>query len=63
VAGRAAGGSRALELRAGLGWGCFLLRRGRTTDVLRILAPVVEDRDQMETSDLLAARELLHSLE
>jgi len=56
-------GSRALELRAGLGWGRFLLRRGQTTEVLRLLAPLVEDHHQAVTSDLLAARDLLHSLE
>jgi hypothetical protein len=31
--------------------------------VLRLLAPLVEDRHQAVTSDLLAARDLLHSLE
>jgi tetratricopeptide (TPR) repeat protein len=55
-------GSRALELRAGLAWGRFLLRHGRATEVSALLAPLVDGPAQAETTDLLAARDLLRSV-
>jgi predicted ATPase len=55
-------GSRALEIRAGVGWGRLLLRRGRPADVAALLTPVVDGFPiQAKDPDLDAARDLLRS--
>ena len=55
-------GSRALEIRAAVGWGRLLRRRGRPADVAALLTPVVDRFPvRAEDPDLDAARDLLRS--
>jgi tetratricopeptide (TPR) repeat protein len=54
--------SRALELRAAVSWSRLLLRRGRPSEAVALITPLVDDvRDQGDAPELRTARDLLRS--